>query len=607
MDSEYKVGAVADIIARLSQNQHDPDSTYSENESTPMKKKKGKKRKLDFSNPGDIKENGINNKDGIKAKKKKIKTLKDTSDESILGNKTISNKIKKIETKETKNKNKQLKKTNKGLSQNEVNESSDLKVKKRTPPSKDLLNGSEQQSEQPKLNEKQNTSKKAKQLKKKIKSKQNKIKKNISTNLTKQDDEENKQLETQESVKKTKGKKGKKQKTSSEPPSTTPSETVKEIPQNAEKETCAQKGENGFPKHVANGSEEQYEEPKLNEEQESRTVFVGNLPLKISRHKVTNMFKQYGEVETVRYRSVPVADINIPRNACIKMNNIHEKRTNMNAYVRFKNIESVEKALEMNGIVVNEHTIRVDTALKQPKANSHSIFIGNLPFEAEEEELRKAFQTCGEIDNVRIIRDQKTNTGKGFGYVNFKSADGVAFAMEMENVKIRNREVRVKRSYDRKPSKSGRFNDSQQSSKSGRFNDSQFKSKFINAGGLRPAKSKSERFGRFDGGGNFRGNNPNSRADKGFNRRNDNTRSNDAGGFKNRDNRFNKKETSGGGVFKKKFDKDKTSFQGSTVHEKGNKNNQKKKLSYDALKKFIIAKKLTQGSEKKKGFNFLTK
>lgn len=151
-------------------------------------------------------------------------------------------------------------------------------------------------------------------------------------------------------------------------------------PQVADEKSDNQTESKGFPKHVGNTSDQENEEPKFNEEQESRTIFVGNLPLKITRSRVTNMFKQYGEVETVRFRSVPVADIKLPRKACVKMNKIHEKRTNMNAYVRFKNVESVEKALALNGLVIEEHTIRVDSAIKKTTTNSHAIFIGNLPF-----------------------------------------------------------------------------------------------------------------------------------------------------------------------------------------------------------------------------------
>lgn len=47
------------------------------------------------------------------------------------------------------------------------------------------------------------------------------------------------------------------------------------------------------------------------------------------------------------------------------------------------------------------------------------MFVGNLPFDVQDEELYTHFERCGEIEFVRIIRDKKTNIGKGFGYVQF--------------------------------------------------------------------------------------------------------------------------------------------------------------------------------------------
>jgi len=35
----------------------------------------------------------------------------------------------------------------------------------------------------------------------------------------------------------------------------------------------------------------------------------------------------------------------------------------------------------------------------------------------QEEDLRKHFEVCGTILNVRIIRDGETFIGKGFGYI----------------------------------------------------------------------------------------------------------------------------------------------------------------------------------------------
>lgn len=63
--------------------------------------------------------------------------------------------------------------------------------------------------------------------------------------------------------------------------------------------------------------------------------------------------------------------------------------------------------------------------------------------DATEDQLWKAFEICGPISNVRIIRDKFTGMGKGFAYVNFKDSDAVQLALEMEDVKFKNRVVRI--------------------------------------------------------------------------------------------------------------------------------------------------------------------
>lgn len=45
----------------------------------------------------------------------------------------------------------------------------------------------------------------------------------------------------------------------------------------------------------------------------------------------------------------------------------------------------------------------------------------------EEEPVRKHFEDCGDIRNVRLIRDKKTCLGKGFGYVNFQVSSSRLF------------------------------------------------------------------------------------------------------------------------------------------------------------------------------------
>ena len=45
------------------------------------------------------------------------------------------------------------------------------------------------------------------------------------------------------------------------------------------------------------------------------------------------------------------------------------------------------------------------------------IYVGNLPYELTEEELRQEFGTFGEVTSVNIITDKYTGRPRGFGFV----------------------------------------------------------------------------------------------------------------------------------------------------------------------------------------------
>lgn len=67
------------------------------------------------------------------------------------------------------------------------------------------------------------------------------------------------------------------------------------------------------------------------------------------------------------------------------------------------------------------------------------MFVGNLPFDVQDEQLYTHFKRCGEIEFVRVVRDKKTNIGKGFGYVQFKVAllrTGIDYRIERVWIKL---------------------------------------------------------------------------------------------------------------------------------------------------------------------------
>jgi RNA recognition motif-containing protein len=46
-----------------------------------------------------------------------------------------------------------------------------------------------------------------------------------------------------------------------------------------------------------------------------------------------------------------------------------------------------------------------------------NIYVGNLSYEATDEDLKKEFEAFGQVESVKIIRDNYTNRSKGFGFV----------------------------------------------------------------------------------------------------------------------------------------------------------------------------------------------
>ncbi|KAM3912431.1 RNA-binding protein 34 [Leptodactylus fuscus] len=178
-----------------------------------------------------------------------------------------------------------------------------------------------------------------------------------------------------------------------------------------------------------------------------RSVFVGNLPVACTKQMLKAYFKEFGPIESVRFRSVARADPTMSRKCAAIQRDVHPKRKSINAYVVFKEQDSATKALVRNGNEISSgFHIRVDLASKSSSYdNKKTVFVGNLPYDIEDEVLREHFSQCGAIDGVRIIRDNKTGIGKGFGYVLFQGSDSVQLALKLANSELMGRKLRIKR------------------------------------------------------------------------------------------------------------------------------------------------------------------
>ena len=46
-----------------------------------------------------------------------------------------------------------------------------------------------------------------------------------------------------------------------------------------------------------------------------------------------------------------------------------------------------------------------------------NLYVGNLPYDLSEDDLRAAFAAYGEVASANIITDRETGRSKGFGFV----------------------------------------------------------------------------------------------------------------------------------------------------------------------------------------------
>ncbi len=51
------------------------------------------------------------------------------------------------------------------------------------------------------------------------------------------------------------------------------------------------------------------------------------------------------------------------------------------------------------------------------------MYIGNLPWKTDEDELRKKFEQFGTVHSIQMIMDRETNKFRGFAFVEMDVAD----------------------------------------------------------------------------------------------------------------------------------------------------------------------------------------
>ena len=73
-----------------------------------------------------------------------------------------------------------------------------------------------------------------------------------------------------------------------------------------------------------------------------------------------------------------------------------------------------------------------------------NIYVGNLSYEVTEEDLQKAFEGFGQIESVKIIKDNYTGRSKGFGFVEMSNtAEAQSAINDLNDKELKGRTIKV--------------------------------------------------------------------------------------------------------------------------------------------------------------------
>lgn len=167
---------------------------------------------------------------------------------------------------------------------------------------------------------------------------------------------------------------------------------------------------------------------------------MGNLPANIKRKTLISLVKEAGKVSSIRFRRSNGAKL------------FKRDLAQATSIIGFLDLASPAQAKiaakALNGHQIGELVLRADVKAGGKNAavkdNKRTAFIGNLQYNTTDNAVRRAFESCGKIDYVRLNQSKKGCDGTAF--VCFKEASSVVAALKLNGADVNGRAVRVHRS-----------------------------------------------------------------------------------------------------------------------------------------------------------------
>jgi RNA recognition motif-containing protein len=73
-----------------------------------------------------------------------------------------------------------------------------------------------------------------------------------------------------------------------------------------------------------------------------------------------------------------------------------------------------------------------------------NIYVSNLSFSIQDEELKQLFTSFGEVSSAKVIMDKVTNRSRGFGFIEMSDEAAAKKAIaELDGTSVDNRTIKV--------------------------------------------------------------------------------------------------------------------------------------------------------------------
>ena len=78
-----------------------------------------------------------------------------------------------------------------------------------------------------------------------------------------------------------------------------------------------------------------------------------------------------------------------------------------------------------------------------------TIYVGNLPFTATEDEVRAIFERHGKVESVKLINDRETGRPRGFAFVDMAAGEAQNAIQQTNGFQMGGRPLRVNEAQER--------------------------------------------------------------------------------------------------------------------------------------------------------------